>query len=113
MFPAAAAPALKESVIASDLSIEGKIEGAGHVRIAGKFKGDVNVKGDLTIEQGAKLNGSVRADKVNVAGELDGSISPVRLGTYLGRSTRRNVAGRRLEQSVRDGNNRWQLHLEE
>jgi putative DNA primase/helicase len=49
----------------------------------------------------------------SVAGELDGSISPVRLGTYLGRSTRRNVAGRRLEQSVRDGNNRWQLHLEE
>ena len=72
--PAAAAPALKESVIASDLSIEGKIEGAGHVRIAGKFKGDVNVKGDLTIEQGAKLNGSVRAYKVNVAGELDGNI---------------------------------------
>lgn len=72
--PSAAAPALKESVIASDLSIEGKIEGAGHVRIAGKFKGDVNVKGDLTIEQGAKLNGSVRADKVNVAGELDGNI---------------------------------------
>lgn len=64
----------KESVIAADLSIEGKIEGAGHVRIAGKFKGDVNVKGDLTIEQGAKLNGSVRAEKVTLSGELDGNI---------------------------------------
>lgn len=64
----------KESVIAADLSIEGKIEGAGHVRIAGKFKGDVNVKGDLTIEQGAKLNGSVRAEKVTLSGELEGNI---------------------------------------
>ena len=35
----------KESLIAADLTIEGKIEGAGHVRIAGRFKGDVNVAG--------------------------------------------------------------------
>ena len=64
----------KESLIAADLTIEGKIEGSGHVRIAGRFKGDVNVQGDLTIEQGAKLNGGVRANRVNVAGELEGNI---------------------------------------
>lgn len=63
-----------ESVIAADIMIEGKIEGTGSVRIAGKFKGDVNVQGDLNIETGAKLTGSVRADKVTVAGELDGNI---------------------------------------
>lgn len=80
---AAAAPApvqaparetAKESLIAADITIEGKIEGTGHVRIAGRFKGDVNVQGDLTIEQGAKLNGAVRAKKVIVAGELEGNI---------------------------------------
>ena len=64
----------KESLIAADITIEGKIEGAGHVRIAGKFKGDVNVQGDLTIEKDAKLNGSVRAKKITVAGELEGNI---------------------------------------
>ena len=64
----------KESLIASDLTIEGKIEGSGHIRIAGKFKGDVNVKGDLTIEPGAKLTGGVRANKVTIAGELEGNI---------------------------------------
>lgn len=64
----------KESLIAADLTIEGKIEGAGHIRIAGKFKGDVNVQGDLTIEQGAKVNGEVRAKKVIIAGELEGNI---------------------------------------
>ena len=64
----------KESLIATDLTIEGKIEGGGSVRVAGKFKGDVNVQGDLTIESGAKLTGSVRADKVTIAGELEGNV---------------------------------------
>jgi hypothetical protein len=63
-----------ESHIAPDLVIEGKIEGAGHVRIAGRFKGDINVRGDLTIEHGAKVNGSVRAERVTIAGELTGNV---------------------------------------
>lgn len=63
-----------ESHISPDLVIEGKIEGAGHVRIAGRFKGDINVRGDLTIENGAKVTGSVRAERVTVAGELTGNI---------------------------------------
>ena len=45
----------KESLIAADITIEGKIEGGGSVRIAGNFKGDVNVDGDLALESGAKL----------------------------------------------------------
>jgi cytoskeletal protein CcmA (bactofilin family) len=64
----------KESIIASDITVEGKIEGGGSVRIAGKFSGDVSVQGDLTIEAGAKLTGAVRADKVMVAGELEGNV---------------------------------------
>src|SRR5213076_1881550 len=65
---------IRESLIAADITIEGKIEGAGSVRIAGKFKGDVNVKGDLVIEAGAKLTGGVHADKVTIAGELEGNV---------------------------------------
>lgn len=74
--PAAAATAHTgaESHISPDLIIEGKIEGSGHLRIAGRFKGDINVHGDLTIESGAKVNGSVRAERVTVAGELTGNI---------------------------------------
>ena len=67
-------PAARESIIAADLTIEGKIEGAGHVRIAGKFKGDVRVQGNLTIEQGAKVSGGVSANKVTLAGELNGNV---------------------------------------
>jgi cytoskeletal protein CcmA (bactofilin family) len=74
-----AAVARKESLIAADITIEGKIEGGGSVRIAGKFKGDVNVQGDLTIESGAKLTGSVRAEKVTIAGELEGNVEQASL----------------------------------
>jgi cytoskeletal protein CcmA (bactofilin family) len=85
--PGAAAPVAiadtrqprKESLIAADITIEGKIEGGGSVRIAGKFKGDVNVHGDLTIEAGAKLTGAVRADKVTIAGELEGNVEEASL----------------------------------
>ena len=69
----------KESLIAADITIEGKIEGGGSVRIAGKFKGDVNVQGDLTIEVGAKLTGGVRAEKVTIAGELEGNVEQAAL----------------------------------
>jgi len=57
-----------ESIIASDITIEGKIEGAGHIRLAGRFKGDVHIQGDLTIDTGAKLTGSVRANTVIISG---------------------------------------------
>lgn len=65
---------VKESVIAAGLTIEGKIEGSGHVRIAGNFKGDINVQGNLTIENGAHLTGGVRAQTVIIGGELEGNI---------------------------------------
>ena len=64
----------KESLIAADVTIEGKIEGAGHVRIAGRFKGDVNVQGNVTIEQGAHVTGQIAAATVMVSGEVHGNI---------------------------------------
>lgn len=65
---------MKESVIGGDIAITGKIEGAGHVRLAGRFEGDVHIQGDLTVEAGAKLTGSVRANSVTIAGEVEGNI---------------------------------------
>ena len=64
----------RESIIAADITIEGKIEGNGSVRLAGKFKGDVHIQGDLTIDAGAKLTGSVRANSVIIGGEVEGNI---------------------------------------
>ncbi|MDP8986039.1 MAG: polymer-forming cytoskeletal protein [Pseudomonadota bacterium] len=63
-----------ESVIAANLSIEGKIEGAGNVKMAGRFKGDVRIDGNFSIEPGAHLTGQVLAGIVVVGGELQGNI---------------------------------------
>ena len=63
-----------ESVIAANLSIEGKIEGTGNVKMAGRFKGDVRIDGNFSIEPGAHLTGQVLAGIVVVGGELQGNI---------------------------------------
>ncbi len=63
-----------ESILAANLSIEGKIEGTGNVRIAGRFKGDVRIDGNFNIEPGAHLIGQVLAGIVVVGGELQGNI---------------------------------------
>ncbi len=64
----------KEFLIATGLIVEGKIEGTGHVRIAGRFKGEVSVKGDLTIERGGHIIGEIRAENIVVRGEVEGNI---------------------------------------
>jgi cytoskeletal protein CcmA (bactofilin family) len=64
----------RESIITADINITGKIDGTGHVRIAGKFEGDVHIQGDLTIDSGAKLVGAVSANSVTIGGEIDGNI---------------------------------------
>ncbi len=82
-FPADVAPSTakrtapreaRESVISGEITITGKIDGAGHVRLLGRFEGDVHIQGDLTVEAGAKLTGSVRAKSVTIGGEIEGNI---------------------------------------
>jgi len=64
----------RESFVSADLTIEGKIVGSGHIRIAGRFKGDVQVDGNVSLESGARLEGHVKAHVVSVGGELIGNI---------------------------------------
>jgi cytoskeletal protein CcmA (bactofilin family) len=63
-----------DSVLSSGLTIEGKIEGSGNVRVAGKFKGNINVQGEFTVEPGASVHGEIRADAILVGGEVRGQI---------------------------------------
>ena len=50
-----------ESVLGSGVNIEGKMEGDGDVRIAGKFKGDIQIKGNLNVQKGAHLMAKISA----------------------------------------------------
>ena len=63
-----------ESVLGSGVTIEGKMEGDGDVRIAGKFKGDIRIKGNLNIQKGAHLAAKINADAVTIEGEVEGTV---------------------------------------
>jgi cytoskeletal protein CcmA (bactofilin family) len=63
-----------ESVFGSGVSIEGKMEGDGDVRIAGKFKGDIHLKGNLNIQKGAHLTAKINAASVTIEGEVEGTV---------------------------------------
>ena len=63
-----------ESVLGSGVNIEGKMEGDGDVRIAGKFKGDILIKGNLNIQKGAHLTAKINAGSVTIEGEVDGTV---------------------------------------
>lgn len=65
----------KESFIATDLTIEGKIVGQGSVRIAGQFQGDLQVDGDLTIEAGAQVTGEIHAETITIEGTVQGNVN--------------------------------------
>ena len=64
-----------ESVFGAGVTIDGKIEGDANVRIGGKFKGEIVIKGDLTIEKGANVSAKVNATNVTLAGEINGNIT--------------------------------------
>ena len=64
-----------ESMFGPGVSIDGKIEGDANVRIAGKFKGEIHINGDLTIEKGANVSAKVNATNISIAGEINGDVT--------------------------------------
>lgn len=75
VLPSARSAVDKDSVIGPGLVIEGKIEGEGDIHIAGSFKGDVRVKGDLSVDAGARVSAEISADNVIVGGQVEGNIN--------------------------------------
>ena len=63
-----------ESVIGPGVVFEGDFSGDGDIRIAGKIKGDLRLKGNLILDAGARITGGVSADNVTIGGQLEGNI---------------------------------------
>jgi cytoskeletal protein CcmA (bactofilin family) len=104
----------EESLIASGITIEGKINGKGSVRVAGKFKGDIHVDGDLHIDASASVEGQLQAGEVTINGTLQGNIANAKRvelkqgGTVTGdikAGTLSVVAGARMRGNVDFGFN--------
>jgi len=84
-----------EARIGSSARIRGRIHGEGNLVIEGHVHGDVTVRGDLTIAEGASVSSQVvEAHALTIAGELEGEVNasgPVTLAA--GARVRGNLRG--------------------
>jgi cytoskeletal protein CcmA (bactofilin family) len=62
------------SLVAKDASWEGKLVCTGNVRIEGSLRGEVETTGTLFVAAEARVDGTVRAQNVTLAGELQGNV---------------------------------------
>jgi cytoskeletal protein CcmA (bactofilin family) len=80
---AARSDGAREARIGSSARLRGRIHGDGNLVVEGQIEGDVAVRGDLTIAEGASVKSeAVQAHAVTIAGGLDGDVmasGPVRL----------------------------------
>jgi cytoskeletal protein CcmA (bactofilin family) len=93
----------REARIGSGTRIRGKIHGDGDLVVEGQVEGDVAIRGDLTIAEGASISSeAVEAQAVTIAGTLEGDVAAsgqVRLAA--GSRVRGNLRGSAV--SIEDG----------
>lgn len=64
----------REAVIGRATRVRGRVSGDSDLLVEGSVDGDISLRGDLTIEGGARATSSVEADAVTVRGELEGDV---------------------------------------
>jgi cytoskeletal protein CcmA (bactofilin family) len=73
----------REARIGGGAHVRGRIRGEGDLLIEGQVEGELAIRGDLTVTEGARLKSqTVEAHAVNIAGAVEGDVmasGPVRL----------------------------------
>ncbi len=64
-----------ESVLGRGSRVRGHVKGEGDLRVLGDLEGDVQITGDLAIEDGASITGDIGARGVTIRGGLTGDVS--------------------------------------
>ena len=62
------------SVIAAGTELRGRLAADSDLRFEGSLQGEIAIEGDLTLGQGALVEGPVRARTVTVGGEVRGPV---------------------------------------
>ena len=63
-----------ESIIGPSVHLEGNFNSSGNIVIAGSLSGSLTTSGNLRVEEGAKVQATVSAAHIFVAGEVRGDI---------------------------------------
>lgn len=63
------------TTLGPDATFKGELTFEKSARLLGKFEGQINTKGDLTIGDGALLTGNVQASTVQVEGRVKGNLN--------------------------------------
>ena len=63
------------SVLGNDSTFNGTLQVEGELRIDGSFEGKLGISGQLVISEGALVDADIRAQWVEVAGTVNGSIA--------------------------------------
>ncbi len=62
------------TIISRCVKIEGKIISNGNIRIDGEIQGDIFSESNVTIGQGAKINGQINANVITIGGKVSGIV---------------------------------------
>jgi cytoskeletal protein CcmA (bactofilin family) len=62
-------------VIGASARVRGRISGDGHLLVEGQVEGDIAIRGDLVIADGASATSNVDAQTVTVQGALEGDVN--------------------------------------
>ena len=66
---------MAETIIGSNISIDGEISGTDSVTVLGTVRGRLSVKDQVTIPQGGRIEADVEAGSVEISGVIEGNVA--------------------------------------
>ena len=63
------------SILSKEVKIEGDIQGNENLQVEGKFKGSINLTGDIFIGVTGVLEADVEADNIVIQGQVSGNVT--------------------------------------